>query len=77
MPLQTLHRQLGLVTWLLAMGTIQIALTHPAVRRPYLTSLWQAGVWGVTGLMLLLAAVFRPTPAKLAAGPEDALSKTV
>ncbi|PNW82466.1 hypothetical protein CHLRE_06g280100v5 [Chlamydomonas reinhardtii] len=74
--IKALHRQLGLLTWLLALVTIELALPHPAVAKGRLTQAWQAGVAliGVLLLGLSLKAVVTP---KSLGGAEDPLSKTV
>ncbi|KXZ44862.1 hypothetical protein GPECTOR_61g815 [Gonium pectorale] len=41
--IKTLHRQLGALTWLLALVTIELALPHPAVAKGHLTVAWQVG----------------------------------
>ncbi|EIE25654.1 hypothetical protein COCSUDRAFT_12782 [Coccomyxa subellipsoidea C-169] len=50
------HRNVGLLTWLLAVVTIQLALTHPAVWKGALSRCWQAGVGLLGAAILALAA---------------------
>lgn len=70
------HRQLGLLTWLLALVTIELALTHPAVNKGLLTKAWQAGVGSLAVLFGVLSYKAVIGLKKLS-GPEDALCKTV
>ncbi|PNH10254.1 hypothetical protein TSOC_003067 [Tetrabaena socialis] len=71
--IKQLHRQLGLLTWLLALATIELALPHPAVRKGLLTKFWQAGVaW--CGIVLLTLSLKAVASHKQAA---DATCKTV
>ncbi|GAX81977.1 hypothetical protein CEUSTIGMA_g9405.t1 [Chlamydomonas eustigma] len=51
-----LHRRVGLITWLLAMITIQLALPHPTVKRTLLTPLWQIGITVLTFLLMMLSS---------------------
>ncbi|KAL6748955.1 cytochrome b-561-like protein [Haematococcus lacustris] len=48
------HRQMGVLCWLLALVTIQLALRHPAVDKGLLTNVWQVAVAVIGGLMLML-----------------------
>ncbi|KAK9916106.1 hypothetical protein WJX75_008637 [Coccomyxa subellipsoidea] len=50
------HRNVGLLTWLLALVTIQLALTHHAVWKGLLSRCWQIGVVGLGAAVLALAA---------------------
>lgn len=52
--LKWLHRRAGVVTWLLALITIELTLNHHAVKRGILTPIWQASVAAMGLLMLLL-----------------------
>ncbi|GFH30252.1 cytochrome b561 domain-containing protein [Haematococcus lacustris] len=45
---------MGVVCWLLALVTIQLALRHPAVDKGLLTNVWQVAVAAIGGLMLML-----------------------
>lgn len=74
--IKMMHRQLGLVTWLLALMTIELALPHPAVYKRHITVLWQGGVGLLAVLVGVLSykAVVGP---KQIGGPEDTLCKTV
>ncbi|GLC46618.1 hypothetical protein PLESTB_001223600 [Pleodorina starrii] len=70
------HRQLGLLTWLLALVTIELALPHPAVHKGHLTTAWQAGV-GLLAVLLGALSIKSFAGPKQLGGPEDALCKTV
>ncbi|GLI61584.1 hypothetical protein VaNZ11_004000 [Volvox africanus] len=70
------HRQLGFITWLLALVTIELALPHPAVKKGWLTLAWQGGVGVIAVLLSVLSAKAVGGP-KHFSGPEDALCKTV
>ncbi|GBF87436.1 hypothetical protein Rsub_00147 [Raphidocelis subcapitata] len=48
------HRALGVVTWALALVTIEVALPHPAVYKPLATPLWQLSAGAAGALMALL-----------------------
>ncbi|EFJ53321.1 hypothetical protein VOLCADRAFT_120257 [Volvox carteri f. nagariensis] len=67
---------LGLLTWLLALVTIELALPHPAVNKGWLTLAWQIGV-GLIAVLLGLLSFKTVVGAKQLGGPEDALCKTV
>ncbi len=59
---------------MMALVTIELALTHPAVRRDVLTPLWQGGV-ALIGLLLLL--LFSKAQVKLKNDHDRTLSKAV
>eukprot|EP00877_Chromochloris_zofingiensis_P009848 jgi/Chrzof1/5116/Cz15g12020.t1 len=48
------HRALGVITWLLALATIQLALPHKSVHKAVWTPIWQAAVALCAALMGLL-----------------------
>jgi len=67
-----LHRQLGVVTWLMSLVTIQLALRHPAVYKGGLTIFWQVGVGLIAAVMGVLLA-----KAGAKAKEEDGIGKAV
>ncbi|KAG2492371.1 hypothetical protein HYH03_009319 [Edaphochlamys debaryana] len=76
--IKMLHRRLGLLTWLLALATIELALPHPAVNKGLLTRAWQAGVAVLGALVLLLGWKSVPGHAAHKGGqPDDTMAKTV
>ncbi|CAL8469828.1 g9370 [Coccomyxa elongata] len=60
------HRNIGILTWLLALVTIQLALTHHAVWKGWVTRVWQLAVVLLGALVVGLAWLqprARPMPA--------------
>lgn len=53
------HRNIGILTWLLALVTVQLALTHHAVWKGAVSRCWQLGVMALGAAVLVLSACVR------------------
>lgn len=67
------HRKVGLVTWLMALLTVQLQLTHPAVFKGAMSHFWRVAV-GALGLLVFAFAFTEPTGKRSQAGEFQMLS---